>query len=76
MIPFTSRTRFTPQAWRKMMAGKNAWLNPMAITLIRSQIDNFRRQNQGPFLEKVKRVLSEITADSFLGIATSYRNGG
>lgn len=47
----------------------------VAIALLRSQIDTFRRQNQGPFMEKANRWFSEITGGSFLGIGTSYRNG-
>lgn len=47
----------------------------VAIDLLRSQLDAFREQNQGPFLEKASRWFSEITGGAFRGIGTSYRNG-
>lgn len=47
----------------------------VAIALIRSQIDNFRRQNQGPFMEKASRWFSEVTGGAFRGIGPSYSDG-
>jgi len=47
----------------------------VAVALLRGQIDTFRRQNQGPFMEKASRWFAEITGGSFRGIGTSYRNG-
>lgn len=47
----------------------------IAIALLRSQIDTFRRQNQGPFMEKSSHWFSEITGGSFRAIGTSYQNG-
>ena len=47
----------------------------VAISLLRSQIDNFRRQNQGPFMEKASRWFAEVTGGAFRGIGPSYGDG-
>lgn len=47
----------------------------MALAILRSQIDNFRRENQGPFMEKASHWFSEITGKAFSGIATDYQDG-
>lgn len=47
----------------------------VAISLLRSQIDTFRRQNQGPFMEKASRWFAEVTGDAFRGIGPSYGDG-
>lgn len=47
----------------------------LAISLLKSRIDAFREQNQGPFMEKASHWFREITGASFSGITTSYDNG-
>lgn len=47
----------------------------VAISLLRSQIDNFRRQNQGPFMEKASHWFAEVTGGAFRGIGPSYSDG-
>lgn len=47
----------------------------VAIALLESQIDTFRRQNQGPMMEKASEWFAQITGASFRGIATSYGKG-
>ena len=47
----------------------------VAIHLLRGQIDAFRSQNQGPFLEKASRWFSEVTGGAFSGIGTSFSDG-
>jgi len=47
----------------------------LAITLLKSRIDRFREQNQGPFMEKASHWFEEITGEAFSGIITSYDDG-
>ena len=47
----------------------------LAITILKSRIDLFREQNQGPFMERASHWFSEITGGDFSGIATSYDAG-
>ena len=47
----------------------------LALGLLRSRIDRFREQNQGPFMEKASRWFAEITGGAFSGIATTYDAG-
>ena len=47
----------------------------LGITLLKSRIDRFREQNQGPFMEKASRWFAEITGSAFSGITTSYDDG-
>ncbi len=47
----------------------------LALSILRSRIDQFREQNQGPFVEKASRWFREITGESFAGITTSYDAG-
>ncbi|MCX6877044.1 MAG: AAA family ATPase [Verrucomicrobia bacterium] len=47
----------------------------LAISLLKSRIDRFREQNQGPFMEKASHWFSEITGAAFSGITTSYDAG-
>lgn len=44
----------------------------LAISLLQSQIDEFRRQNQGPFLEKASQWFAELTGGAFAGIETNF----
>ncbi|NLT69890.1 MAG: hypothetical protein GXX91_04260, partial [Verrucomicrobiaceae bacterium] len=47
----------------------------VALALLNSQIDAFRRQNQGPFLEKAGEWFAELTGASFFAIGTHYGEG-
>lgn len=47
----------------------------VAIALLRDQIDTFREQNQGPFLERASRWFAELTGGAFSGIGTSFGDG-
>jgi uncharacterized protein YhaN len=47
----------------------------MAISLLRGRIEEFRRRNQGPFMEAAGRWFAELTGHSFSGIAPDYGNG-
>lgn len=47
----------------------------LAISLLKSRIDRFREQNQGPFMEQASRWFAEITGAAFTGIATTYDAG-
>lgn len=47
----------------------------VAITMLHNQIDTFREQNQGPFMEKASFWFSEITGGAFAGIKPSYKDG-
>ena len=44
----------------------------LAMHFLRAQIEQFRRQNQGPLLAKAGAVFSAITQGSFAGLATAY----
>lgn len=44
----------------------------LAISLLESQIERFREENQGPFMEKASAWFSEITGGAFSGITTHY----
>jgi len=44
----------------------------IAIALLQGRIEEFRRQNQGPFMEKAGRWFAELTGGSFSGIAPDY----
>jgi uncharacterized protein YhaN len=47
----------------------------LAVSILRSRIDRFREQNQGPFLERASSWFRQITGGSFSGITTSYDAG-
>ena len=47
----------------------------LAIALLKSRIDRFREQNQGPFMEKASHWFAQITGAAFSGITTSYDAG-
>jgi uncharacterized protein YhaN len=47
----------------------------VAIQLLRGQIDAFRQQNQGPFMEKASRWFAQVTGGAFSGIGTSFGAG-
>jgi len=47
----------------------------VAIHLLRGQIDAFRQQNQGPFMEKASQWFAAVTGGAFSGIGTSFGNG-
>lgn len=47
----------------------------LAIALLKSRIDRFREQNQGPFMEKASDWFAEVTGGAFSGIATTYDEG-
>jgi len=47
----------------------------LAVSLLRSQIDEFRKRNQGPFMEKAGRWFSDVTGSAFGGIVASYAKG-
>lgn len=44
----------------------------LAISILRSRIDRFREQNQGPFLERASVWFREITGGTFSGMTTAY----
>lgn len=47
----------------------------LAISLLKSRIDRFREQNQGPFMEKAGQWFSEITGGDFKGVSTVFDEG-
>lgn len=47
----------------------------LAISLLRSRIDRFREENQGPFMEKAGHWFSEITGGDFKGVSTVFDAG-
>lgn len=47
----------------------------VAIHLLRGQIDAFRQQNQGPFMEKASHWFAQVTGGAFSGIGTSFGDG-
>lgn len=47
----------------------------LAITLLKGRIDQFRQENQGPFMEKASRWFRELTGSAFSGISTQFDAG-
>lgn len=44
----------------------------LAIHFLREQIERYRRENQGPLLERASRLFTAVTGGSFEGLATAY----
>lgn len=55
-------------------AERYAKLQLGAVTL-KSRIDRFRKQNQGPFMDKAGRWFAEITGGGFAGLSTHFGDG-
>lgn len=47
----------------------------LGVVTLKSRIDRFRKQNQGPFMDKAGRWFAEITGGSFAGLSTHFGDG-
>jgi len=47
----------------------------LGVAALRSRIDRFRKQNQGPFMDKAGHWFAEITGGAFAGLSTHFGDG-
>jgi len=47
----------------------------LGVVTLKSRIDRFRKQNQGPFMDKAGRWFAEITGGAFAGLSTHFGDG-